>query len=258
MSENINVIQKLKIKLVNKFIARFLPFPFDARHKEYTILASLDDDKAHPSDYLVDVSLRAAMEAGKIRLDNIVQRFKHFPVHPNPNEWPGDHYRLLAAFVKVLDPATVIEIGTSLGTGTLALSEFMKPSGRVVTFDVVKWDDIKNSLFNQEDFIQGKIIQYTDDVSSPASYEKHRRLFEKAELIFVDAKKDGIMEKKFIEHFNTTDFVNTPIIIFDDIKHWPMLKIWRDIPYPKLDLTSLGHFTGTGIVEWNKKLTFHA
>jgi len=30
-----------------------------------------------------------------------------------------------------------------------------------------------------------------------------------------------------------------------------MLKIWRDIQEPKMDMTSFGNWTGTGFVEWN-------
>lgn len=36
----------------------------------------------------------------------------------------------------------------------------------------------------------------------------------------------------------------------DDIRVWTMLKTWREISYPKLDLTSFGHWSGTGIIEF--------
>jgi hypothetical protein len=39
-------------------------------------------------------------------------------------------------------------------------------------------------------------------------------------------------------------------LVFDDIRIWNMLRIWREIVRPKLDLTSFGHWTGTGIVDW--------
>jgi len=41
------------------------------------------------------------------------------------------------------------------------------------------------------------------------------------------------------------------LVVFDDIRQWNMLKIWRDITRPKIDLTSFGHWTGTGIIDWN-------
>ena len=39
------------------------------------------------------------------------------------------------------------------------------------------------------------------------------------------------------------------LILLDDIRLWKMLKIWREISMPKLDLTSFGHWSGTGIVQ---------
>jgi len=40
-------------------------------------------------------------------------------------------------------------------------------------------------------------------------------------------------------------------VIFDDIRDLNMLQFWRDIAPPKLDLSSFGHWTGTGLVRWN-------
>ncbi|MGH7312141.1 MAG: hypothetical protein ACREJV_03130 [Candidatus Rokuibacteriota bacterium] len=33
---------------------------------------------------------------------------------------------------------------------------------------------------------------------------------------------------------------------------WNMLAIWREIRMPKLDVTSFGHWSGTGLVEWTE------
>ncbi len=38
--------------------------------------------------------------------------------------------------------------------------------------------------------------------------------------------------------------------MFDDIRVWNMLEIWRGIRRPKLDLTSFGHWSGTGLVDY--------
>jgi len=47
-------------------------------------------------------------------------------------------------------------------------------------------------------------------------------------------------------------FAAPPLIIMDDIRVWNMLAIWRRIDRPKLDLTSFGHWTGTGLVDWTQ------
>jgi hypothetical protein len=58
------------------------------------------------------------------------------------------------------------------------------------------------------------------------------------------------LEPWLLDQFETVAFANAPLIAFDDIRVWNMLKTWRRIRRPKLDLTSFGHWTGTGLVEW--------
>ena len=94
------------------------------------------------------------------------------------------------------------------------------------------------------------MLQHTDDVTRPEGFAKHRKLFEAAQLIYVDAAKDGVMEARLLDLLRTASFRAAPLLVFDDIRLWPMLRIWRTIAHPKLDLTSFGHWTGTGLVEW--------
>jgi len=117
----------------------------------------------------------------------------------------------------------------------LALKKFLPDNGTVYNFDVVPWEKIPQAIFRDADFNAGNLIQYTDDLSRKENCEKHIDIFKKAEIIFVDAKKDGIMERKFLE---STSFENKPVIVLDDIKTWMMLNIWREIKQPKLDFAS--------------------
>ena len=41
-----------------------------------------------------------------------------------------------------------------------------------------------------------------------------------------------------------------PIILVDDIRLPNMLATWRSIPLAKMDITSIGHWSGTGIIDW--------
>ena len=77
-------------------------------------------------------------------------------------------------------------------------------------------------------------------------------VLQKADLIFVDGSKDGISENVFIKLFDRISFENNPIVFFDDIKFEIMIKIWREIKHPKLDITSFGHWSGSGLVDWSK------
>jgi hypothetical protein len=88
------------------------------------------------------------------------------------------------------------------------------------------------------------------DLCNPKDAAEERDTLLAADLIFVDAAKDGHMEREFIELFKRTPFKNPPIVIFDDIRFPEMCLIWRDIEKPKLDISSFGHWSGTGMVDW--------
>ena len=70
-------------------------------------------------------------------------------------------------------------------------------------------------------------------------------------MIFADGPKDGRFEREMLQRFAEIGLPKAPIIILDDIRTWNMLSIWREIRHPKLDITSFGHWTGTGLMEWD-------
>jgi predicted O-methyltransferase YrrM len=219
-----------------------------ARHVERSAVASLDDDPATPSERLLDIAEAAIAAARRISLDEISQRISSGPRWPDV--WPGEHYKLLAALAAVTASRTIIEIGTFEGLGTLALSRGAAAEARVVTFDVVPYVDVATHIFRDEDFENERIKQVIADVTSGAEFARFAELFEEADLIFVDAAKDGVQERRFLERFESTRFRRPPLIVFDDIRLFNMLQIWRDIRRPKLDLTSFGHWSGTGLVDF--------
>ena len=79
---------------------------------------------------------------------------------------------------------------------------------------------------------------------------KYAAVLREADMIFVDAAKDGYLEQRLLDHFAEIGLKDRALIVLDDIRFWQMLTIWRGITHPKLDLTSVGHWSGTGIVEW--------
>ncbi len=210
---------------------------------------SAEDDPGKPDDFLIDTSIEVFKIAKEIKMNSITERFPNGQIGGlYPDLWPGDHYRLLAAFVKYLQPKIIIEIGTSLGTSSLALKEFLPEGSKIYTYDIVPLKDMSPYIMKEKDFSTGKITQIIGDLSDNQFYLSQIDIFNKADLIFIDAVKDVITEKKFIENFLSTEFENSPLMIWDDIKAIP--QVWRNISKPKLDITSFGHFTGTGIVHW--------
>lgn len=215
------------------------------------MLYSQDDARSFPTERLIDVGLAAASSARTISLADIVARLGgRFPYADTAIDlWPGEHYRLLAGVVQVLQPKLVIEIGTAEGISALTLLKYLPRDGRVVSFDIVPWAEYPRSCLAIDDFADGRLAQVVDDIGDRATCERHAQLLRQADLIFLDAAKDGFLERRLIANLDALSFASMPVIVFDDIRLWNMLAIWRDLRWPKLDLTSFGHWCGTGLAE---------
>lgn len=235
--------------LKRKSIKDLLPFPVSASHQEYSTILSAHDETSKPTSSLISISLKAIEHAMKIDFTNICKRLDKEPYYPNI--WPGEHYKLLAGFIKALNPKTVIEIGTATGLSALCLKQEMSKDSKIYTYDIFSWKDDPSTHLTNDDFLDNRLIQYVEDLSNIETFNKHKTLLENSDLIFIDATHDGQLEKKLLDLLKTCSFKNRLYIIFDDIRVWTMIKMWREIFYPKLDLTSFGHWSGTGIVELN-------
>lgn len=222
-----------------------LPSPIGARHVERSLLASLDDDPVRPSQRLLDLSLDAIAAARHVSLDRRLSAEGDYAAL-----WPGEHYALLAGLVRTLEPRLVVEIGTGAGSSAIAMKPFLPPGGRIVTFDLVGWRSYPGGRLEAGDFADGRLVQEVCDLSDPVIARRHAALLGEAELVFVDAAKDGLTERRLLATFEEVELRASPIVVFDDVRLWNMLAIWRELSRPKLDLTSFGHWTGTGLVDW--------
>jgi predicted O-methyltransferase YrrM len=218
--------------------------PVPSRDRVATWLFSADDDPWPPSRELIDLGLAACTRAGTIDLKDIRRR-DHCP--PYFDIWPGEQYRLLSALVDVWRPQVVIEIGTFIGLSALCIRKHLPPRGRIVTFDINPWHSVDITCLRREDFEDGSMRQILADLSIPEIADSHRELLESADMIFLDGPHDGATESKMMMNFLSVNYKRTPLFVFDDIKLVDMLGFWRALPMAKLDLTSFGHWTGTGI-----------
>jgi predicted O-methyltransferase YrrM len=167
--------------------------------------------------------------------------------------WPGEHYLLLAALMRQLKPRRVIEIGTDTGMSSLVMHKFLPAGGKLTTFDIRPWKTVEEAVFEEADFADGTLEQRLVDLSAPAEFDKHRAMLEETEFFFIDGPKDNVFEYKLLELFSQLRFKQPPILLYDDTKLPSMLKFWHELKAPKLDLTSFGHWSGTGLVEWRGK-----
>lgn len=252
---------------INYYGWTIFPIPLETRHQELSILNSVESIHSKNKKTVSVKFLRAIFDiiekTWSLDLDWLHPRVlraseKHPPLKREMDRgfdiriFPGEHYRLLASFVSILKPSVVIEIGTHLGISALAMKKELPVGSKIHTFDICPWSNFPDTVLTQSDFDE-QLIQNTENLLDPLVFEKYKTIFEEADLIFLDAAKDGKMEKIFLKYFSQCNFKKKPILVIDDIRLWNMLHIWNDISLPKLDITSFGHYTGTGIVDLTGK-----
>lgn len=223
--------------------------PGNAADKRISALYSAYKQPGQPTVYLKKLGLEFITRAFETDLKEIAARIPATDID-YISIYPGEHYNLLAAIIQVQSPKTVVELGTHLGYSSLCMKKYLPRGSKLYTFDIIPWNDFENTILKQDDF-DGQLIQCVDDITKPAVFEKYKPILEEADIVFMDALKDGIQEYQFLDNFSKLKFKNKCLFVFDDIRLWNMLDIWFHMDKPKLDLTSFGHWSGTGIVEWN-------
>ena len=232
--------------LKHKALRWALPLPFESRHHAYSTISYVE---GNPTDRLLDLGMTAIDEARKIDLKWLSERMK---VEPHlAGIWPGQHYRLLAALVKTAKPAKIVEIGTFSGVSALAMKAFMPAASELVTIDIIPWNQVEETALKETDFTDVRFRQVIGDLSEKNFFASFSETLEACDFLFVDGPKNIAFEESFLRRLSQLKLIKNPLVLFDDIKLWNMLRIWNEISRPKLDLTSFGHYTGTGIVDWN-------
>ena len=246
----VSILQMSLIRrLKNRSLRWCLPLPFQSRHVEYSIVSSIDDDPARPTQRLIDVSLDAIAFARHVDLSWLSRRMPGPPYYPDV--WPGEHYKLLAGLVLACKPKRVIEIGTAQGLGALSLKGSLPVGSELITLDLIPWTEFERSMLLPSDFEDGRLRQVLGDLSDREFFDSFADTLSVCDLLFVDAPKNVHFERALLDNLSSIRLPPNAMVIFDDIRLWNMLRIWRGITRPKLDLTSFGHWSGTGIIDWN-------
>jgi len=222
------------------------------RHRIPSECWSTDDDRAAQNFNGWDFVGKALQTAVACRIDCD---------NPFANAFPGDHYRILAGLIFNLDrtngPLTLVDIGTHYGTSARVMLDFSAPEDRVVTFDITPWKDYETTYLTEDDFTSSRLVQHLKDLKEPDVFAEFVSLLDSADFIMCDGPKDGVFERKIYNLLSNVDFSLKPRWLFlDDIRFPSEMVSWRTIDSPKLDLTSFGHFSGTGLVNISEGLRF--
>lgn len=165
--------------------------------------------------------------------------FQYFVEKQNPET--SDPYNLYAYLSHKFDNSVILDIGTRHGNSAIAFSS--NPTNKVITFDVVRWpsfDGVKKDNIDLRlgNFMEDNTINY-DDVS----------------IIMIDVDPhDGLQEPPMLDFLRSKQWKG--MLLLDDISErlWPAIyNMWITIPEEKFDVTDIGHFSGTGLVNFGNK-----
>ena len=146
-----------------------------------------------------------------------------------------EHYRLIAYLSALFNHSTIFDIGTNLGYSALALS--YNDTNRIISYDIVECKDLNHAeeLGNIE-FLIGDVLKDERLLGSP--------------LIMLDTNHDGIFENEFYKYLEDNNYKG--LLFLDDIHlNQPMRDFWNSISAAKADVTDLGHWSGSGLVDFS-------
>lgn len=235
------------LKIYNKSSRKVLKSRKEIRHYEPSFILSPTD--SFSNDFLVKLFSQAIQKSWT---DIII-----LPEHATHdsmylNICPGEHYRLLKAITKILNVKLAVEIGTYTGLGSIAMMQGQS-NGHIVTYDIVPWNTLPTNL-SQEYFDNNLVSQRIVDLSDANNFSQNISILNDADIIFLDGPKDGVFEYKFVSLLKQLSPKRDKLLIIDDIHFVNMIDLWISILSPKLDVTSFGHWSGTGIVDISQPL----
>jgi hypothetical protein len=186
-------------------------------------------------------SLRKKFALNKENVSNIdLAKFSRYVANREHRNYFFDvnfkeHYRLIAYLSTLFDHSHIFDIGTNLGYSALALS--YHHSNKIISYDIVECKDLNHAeeLSNIE-YLIGDIL-------------KDERLLG-APLIMLDTNHDGIFENKLYNYLKANNYKG--LLFLDDIHiNQPMRHFWNSISTAKDDITDLGHWSGSGLVDFS-------
>ena len=145
----------------------------------------------------------------------------------------AEPYQLLAYMSQQYTDSIILDIGSFYGNSALALSH--NDNNKVISYDII--DHGQTGI--KKDNIEWKVIDFRNDDSIDYS---------KVVAISLDVDPhDGVKEPEMINFLKEKGW-SGPIILDDINLSSNMKEFWESLEDYKLDITSYGHMTGTGLL----------
>lgn len=188
-----------------------------------------------------------------IRAINLKELEAHVTFSENSkyfDEEPGnEHYKLIAHLSdQCPDGVNVVDVGTYMGFSATALAHNSKVN--VVTYDLVDHLSTVVAAGKKTCTTLPNVISKFKNILTHEGELKH--IVDTAPLVVLDVDPhDGVQEVDIIRALIEHDYKG--IVVCDDIHlNEPMENFWRWVPLKKIDVTQLGHWSGTGIIVFDE------
>ena len=155
----------------------------------FVSVISSGSNNSKQSNYLNNLVLKSLEFAFNNKIKNFNHKLKYTELF---NIFPGEHYRLLSAIGKLGKPKVIVEIGTF--TGMSAFAFFQNHKGIIYSFDIKDFKEFQTHIDKK---YRKNFTQFLVDLSRFKNFKKYQNILNKADIIFLDAPKDGIFEYKF-------------------------------------------------------------
>ena len=148
-------------------------------------------------------------------------------------------YRLYAHLSTFFNNTTILDVGSRTGGSALALSYNEK--NHVISYDLQE----QGASNIKKDNITWKIQDFRNDNTLD---------YDRISIIMIDVDPhDGIQEEEMFLFLEEKEWQG--LVLLDDIgPQWPEIEdFWNRITFPKLDVSDVGHMSGTGAVSFDSK-----
>ena len=144
-----------------------------------------------------------------------------------------EHYRLLTFISTLYRRQILFDIGTHRCVSAAALSSSMK--NRIKTYDIKQFLP-SNPILPGVQYCFGDATEDKELIKSP--------------FIFLDAEHDGIFENKLYNYLKEIKWKG--LLLLDDTLYCNpiMTEFWNNITEEKYDITDKGHWSGSGLVNF--------
>jgi hypothetical protein len=152
-----------------------------------------------------------------------------------------EHYKLLAYLSLEIQSPKIIEIGTFVGNGTNALS--YNEAKSVESYDIFSSFPTDAAILTVE--AKSNVKCFVKDCVG----ELHN-IVKDTDLLFIDIDHTGYTERIMMDELKKIGYKG--LVLLDDTKlNEGMINFWNSITEEKLDISDYGHWSGTGIVNFD-------